>query len=288
MIVLGMHRSGTSLLTELLRGMGVFMGADLEENKESRFFIGINEWLLHQAGVSWQDPRSFRYVSNDFRSLMAGIIRLRLQSGHSSKYLGKRRKSDSILSQDTFWGWKDPRNTFTWAVWKELFPEAHLVHVLRNPVDVCRSLVKRENEFISANSSPLRKRTGLRKIYLAHQFPRKRLMHHPWRAANLAGAYEMWKDYVSMAVSMEKDKPGRILHVKYEDLLQFPDEKIAAIASFAGANVNSSQLTDLTGLIKRGRQYAFVGSPEHESFYNEIKGDPLVIELGYQDILNGP
>lgn len=285
-IVLGMHRSGTSLLAELLTGMGIFMGTDLEENRESRFFTGINEWLLNQAGVSWQDPGSFKYVPETFRSLMAEIIRLRMQSSHSEQYLGEKRKYGSVFIRDTPWGWKDPRNTFTWSIWKELFPEAFLVHIVRNPVDVCVSLVKRENDFITATTSPLRTRTGLRKKYISNRLPGKRLMDHPWRAADATGAFEMWKDYVSTALLVGQDEQDRVLHLRYEDLVEYPDKQIEALAAYAGADVDSDKMRELIGLVKHGRRYAFIGHAEYESFYREIKDDPLVVRLGYHNILD--
>ncbi len=286
-IVIGMHRSGTSLLTELLMGMDIFMGDDLEENRESRFFIRINEWLLHQAGVSWQDPGSFKYVPGTFRILMAELIRHRLQSGHSIQYLGRNRNYGSVLAQDTPWGWKDPRNTFTWTVWKELFPEAYLVHVIRNPVDACVSLVKRENDFFAANQGSVRTRTGLRKKYIGNRLPGKRLMDHPWRAADMAGAFEMWKEYVSMALSTGRGDGDKVLHLKYEDLVEHPGENIQAIATFAGADVESGRMRELIGLVRHGRRFAFLGNAEYESFYQTVKADPLVVQLGYQAIRGG-
>src|SRR5699024_9625556 len=41
-IVVGMHRSGTSLLSRVLSDIGVFMGNDLSINHESSFFQKIN------------------------------------------------------------------------------------------------------------------------------------------------------------------------------------------------------------------------------------------------------
>lgn len=53
-----MHRSGTSLLVKILQELGVFMGMDLEHNSESKFFIEVNEWMLNQAGASWDNPEN--------------------------------------------------------------------------------------------------------------------------------------------------------------------------------------------------------------------------------------
>lgn len=37
-IIIGMHRSGTSMLTRVLQRAGLFMGEHREENDESLFF----------------------------------------------------------------------------------------------------------------------------------------------------------------------------------------------------------------------------------------------------------
>ena len=59
-IVIGMHRSGTSMLTRFIQDLGVFMGKDLSENDESRFFMNLNRWILFQAGASWDVPEGHR------------------------------------------------------------------------------------------------------------------------------------------------------------------------------------------------------------------------------------
>lgn len=51
-IVIGSSRSGTSLVARLLAANGIFMGADVESNHESRSLQAVNRWLLQQAGVS--------------------------------------------------------------------------------------------------------------------------------------------------------------------------------------------------------------------------------------------
>jgi hypothetical protein len=42
------------------------------------------------------------------------------------------------------WGWKDPRNSITLPVWLKLFPDARVIHIVRNGVDVAESLYRRQ------------------------------------------------------------------------------------------------------------------------------------------------
>ena len=50
-IILGMHRSGTTMITKILENLGLYVGAEKEENHEALFFWEINNWIfdLHTA-----------------------------------------------------------------------------------------------------------------------------------------------------------------------------------------------------------------------------------------------
>jgi len=64
-IIIGMHRSGTGMLTLLLEELCLFIGKEKEENNEALFFFRINEWLLHQCGAAWDHPQPlYRLLSN--------------------------------------------------------------------------------------------------------------------------------------------------------------------------------------------------------------------------------
>jgi len=45
-IIIGMSRSGTSMLTRMLDELGLFVGKKLTKNHEALFFRKINDWLL--------------------------------------------------------------------------------------------------------------------------------------------------------------------------------------------------------------------------------------------------
>ena len=62
LIVIGMHRSGTRLLAQLLEKLGVFMGADQQADSESVSFMSINEGILHQCGAFWSEPMSAHFL----------------------------------------------------------------------------------------------------------------------------------------------------------------------------------------------------------------------------------
>ena len=63
-IITGMHRSGTSLLSSKLSEMNVFMGIYQDINNESLFFQRLNRWMMNHIESSWDDPKSFFDIDN--------------------------------------------------------------------------------------------------------------------------------------------------------------------------------------------------------------------------------
>ena len=74
-IVLGMHRSGTSALSGVLSHAGVFFGRnllkELPENPKGFFenteVVNFNEAILSREGVSWHNPYNLKAL-NDLQS----------------------------------------------------------------------------------------------------------------------------------------------------------------------------------------------------------------------------
>src|SRR6185503_5407994 len=104
-IVIGMHRSGTSMLAGLLHSSGIFMGNDWDEHQESVFFQSINQELLKRNAANWAAPQ-VPSESNTVLLPTAGLLRHYLKAHVHPSQLIK-------LLRGNAWGWKDPRNTFT-------------------------------------------------------------------------------------------------------------------------------------------------------------------------------
>ena len=118
-VVIGMHRSGTRLLVEMLDKLGVFMGADRQGDSESVAFMLINEGILHQCGAFWSEPMSAHFVLSqpDAAEQLAASARNAL-AGQLDKYVGASGwHLERGPKELPVFGWKDPRNTFTLPVW---------------------------------------------------------------------------------------------------------------------------------------------------------------------------
>lgn len=139
--ILGMHRSGTSVVARTLNLIGVDLGSEdavrVEpaydnskghwEHKEIAF---INETILRRYGGSWDEPPILP------------------EGWETSSSLDDLRNDVRKLMRDQFanaslWGWKDPRTSLTLPFWQLLLSNIHYIICLRNPLDVASSLEQR-------------------------------------------------------------------------------------------------------------------------------------------------
>lgn len=157
-IVIGMHRSGTSLVAGLLSLLGVYCdpkmppppadaalprpgnGARVAGYGEAQAFRLLNERLLRQAGSAWDNVDDFLMKRDDpqFASASLSAIQSATYRELKTDYLDMMPPLES-----SGWGWKDPVNSLTAPYWLRIFPDATLIHVVRDPRDVAASLVRR-------------------------------------------------------------------------------------------------------------------------------------------------
>lgn len=272
-----MHRSGTTLLSQALINHGLFMGKYREKNEEALFFLKLNSWMLRQANATWDAPENFLHGSDKFYERMARVCEDHVRSPFKFlKYLGLNRfaNKDSIRKSKISWGWKDPRTTFTLPVWQKIYPEAKILHIYRNPVDVAQSLRKRAiMEEISFRPNIA---TRLKENLLIGRIP----YTGSFNVMNLYNGFKLWSLYVNKALQYEG-----ALHIKYEDLLQSPQPTLSKIIRSVNLEVDETTMALTAGQFDKSRRFAFVKSDELCTFYERIKSDPLVKKLGYSDIL---
>ncbi len=143
-LVLGMHRSGTSAATRVLSLMGYELPKSLmgtnESNEvghwESDSIVVLSDALLKELGASWD---SWQYITIDEFSIERKKDILDDISRHLRlEFPGKK---DFIL--------KDPRISRLAGLYLEAFEDsevnAHVVMSIRNPLSVADSLLKRDN-----------------------------------------------------------------------------------------------------------------------------------------------
>jgi sulfotransferase family protein len=138
--IAGMHRSGTSMVAQLLNLCGLDLGPQEqlvgpnEGNPKGHFehigFLKIDDAILSHFGGSAADPPL-------------------LKPGWENEPSVERIVSEARLLLETFqgrsrWGWKDPRTTLLLPFWKKLIPKLRFVLCVRNPMEVAKSLEARD------------------------------------------------------------------------------------------------------------------------------------------------
>ena len=282
-VVIGMHRSGTTLMSKLLQKLGVFMGTEKEQNEEAVAFLRTNEWIMSQANATWDNPYNFQFLKSKHLIHVKKVVKKILSSERFIvSYFGQDKNWKDFEGRGYAWGWKDPRNTFTLAVWKDIFPSLKVIHVFRNPVDVAASLKNREKETYSGVKNFVESMSNLDAENLV--FGRISLFSSP-RVENLEEGVALWKDYVSRALEWEEELKDRVLSIKFEFLLDNPYRELKKIAEFLELSVSDESLYLAASEIRKDRKFAFLGKKKLLELYKKVKEDPLVKKLGYGSIV---
>ena len=287
-ILLGMHRSGTSLIARLLDELGLFQGNELQEDHESVYFLEVNDLLLRRIGASWDNPAPARDFLKDPKALelTAKCVRADLLSKQVTGYLGLKRylKYGSPEKLDVPWGWKDPRTVFSLALWLKLFPAAKLVYIVRNGVDVASSLRVREQRELARRIEEYEAKA---KKIAGHSMLERAGFKGSARCLTLAGGFSLWEDYVAEAEAALAAVPNERIVISYERFLANPrdqNEGLAALAAFCGLEATPGAIDKALTQVNPGRARAFLSNPELSAFYQTVKASPWMTKYGYSDL----
>ena len=273
-VIVGMHRSGTSLVSRILDRSGVFMGLDLQEDHESKFFIKLNKWIYENAGADWARPMALQELMDyePAKKKVEEYVKSRVSSKSSKKYSGKRLKK-GLFDLDSKWGWKDPRNGPTLPIWKEIWPEMKIIHVTRHGVDVAASLQARSSKNWEQDESRFSKWV---KMYRWKDS--KSPIRRGQRAATLSHALEFWSEQMEVE-NKNLEECEFVLEVRYEDLLTKPKSAIKQIWNFIDIERDDSLLEDISQSIDGGRAYAYKKDEEMMAF--ALENSEILEIFGY-------
>lgn len=277
-IIMGMHRSGTSLLTNLLNQLGLFTGWKRDKNEEAFYFIKLNDWIMSQCDSNWSHPKPFTNLldENDVRFLIEDYLHIRSKSLSIFNYLGPFHyfKYFSLFNICFPWGWKDPRNTFTLPLWLNVFPQAKVIHIYRHGIDVANSLYNRRKKSFNKTKDLYSKKRPLYYI-----FPKKRGFAQNLSCKNIQSAFDLWQEYMSMSRTNLNRCRNHYIEIQYEKLLQKPQETIAYIAQFCNLPVTSSQVQESTKNINSLKAYNYKNY--HDLSYVAETNKHILQDFGY-------
>ena len=192
--ILGMHRSGTSLVTRVLNLIGLDLGpeghlmgpsaANETGHWESIPISELNDEIFARLGGSWWEPPPFT-PGWERRPDLADV---RKQA---------RELVESDFGRSALWGFKDPRISLTAPFWQRIVGRMDYVICLRNPIDVAASLAARKREPVP-----------------------------------FARGVDLWLTYTRAAIAATAGH--RREFVFYEDLMADPVPAVARLARFVG------------------------------------------------------
>ena len=279
-ILIGMHRSGTTLLSRILDRHGLFVGWRLAAHHESSFFNRQNSWLFSSAGARWDTPNAVQHLLDDAagRKLALAYLGQRMSSPAAIEFLGPSRylRLRRLPPLREPWGWKDPRTTITLPLWLDLFPQARVIHLVRHGVDVAESLFRRQ-------------RSG--QSLAAQRWKRYRLLfwllgRRGWfgtspRLAQREEGVRLWEEYLTFAERNTRDLGDRLLVVRFEDLLAQPRNLLQEILRFCDLPIDDRHLDGTIESIRPQRAEAFRRHAELVELWERVRERRWMRAFGY-------
>lgn len=271
-IVIGAHRSGTSLVASMLASLGVYMGrqaleytqasgasppTEVHGNQEARPFYAVNEQLLSRADSGWNHVEPFLERRDDpsFSTSATRLMQLSTFGPLRWDYLDLMPRKEG-----TTWGWKDPRNSLTLPYWLRLFPGATVLHVRRELDAVASSLHRRAHDWASL---PPPAPTMGRKLRAAMADPvagmgalaRRAgilppLTPMPDPCLELSHCQRLAHEYLSQCFR-HRGRGGYFLEIQYEALVKSPEAQLEALVGFCRTSPSQRQQAAALGLIRR-------------------------------------
>ncbi|MPZ22249.1 MAG: hypothetical protein GEU28_01600 [Dehalococcoidia bacterium] len=245
LLIVGMHRSGTSTLASLLESAGLTLGPiprqPLPDNERGNFEYPPVNYLNEAIMGPWTDPSAVAGLSDATHDVLHRILR---------SYRG-----DSI-------GIKDPRLTFTARLWAAHAAETVLVGTFRHPEAVTSSLLARDklmgwDELDPGGATDLwcRYNEQLLRLWDCHNFP---LLDFDWPGIRYLAEVGRVADSLQLPLSPAADllEPSLIHHESRARDIPEPAASIyqrlqEAAARQAAPTVIPRMLAELTGETER-------------------------------------
>ena len=234
--ILGMPRSGTSLIEQILASHSDVFGAG--ELREFRLFAS---GMKQASNVGREFPEAARDLSpKALRSFGEFyLITLRQRAPEAPRFTDKM-----------------PRNFFYIGLIRMVFPNAKIIHCVRDPMDTCLSCYQQ----LFSGAQPF--------------------------AYDLAELGRYYRAYKGLMAHWRKVLPGRIMDIAYEDLVNDQEEQSRRLLEFCGLdwengclNFYETKRTVKTASASQVRMPIYKSSVKRWKHY-ESHLEPLIEALG--------
>jgi hypothetical protein len=141
-IVLGMHKSGTTLLARALHESGIVMGQEFPKDADYAKVKYEAKWAQN--------------ISDDILGMSRKRLSLDVTSNalpadgvSESALLAIRENAGRLCSLYDDWGFKDPRAALTYPYWKDSLPPHKVIVIYRDPIEVWRRYARVDHKWWS-------------------------------------------------------------------------------------------------------------------------------------------
>jgi hypothetical protein len=229
-LIVGAHRSGTTATARALELLGLQIGQHLDSHREPYGLQRLHEDYLRRGGATWYEPRPFLDLIStaeglrDCRDYLCKNLR-----ENFAKTFGYRNNFKGLwlqmrLKRGAPWGWKEPRTTLFLPVWLDIFRDARVLHVTRDPAAAAASIQRRELKFQSAGDAPSGK------------------------IGNLDYCVALVESYIEAAERFAGSANYRT--VQFEDIQANPNKALAEIGRSAGLDFTAGELVKAAATIR--------------------------------------
>ena len=271
----GMHRSGTSMVTKILKDFGLEVGYKLDANNESLFFQRINIWMMSLMGSSWDNPQTFNNINDGIKEDIVNQLQKLMDSRANSLYFGWTNviKNKSFIDIEKPWGWKDPRNVFTQNIWREVFPDFKMIQIIRHPIDIALSLMKRQKKEIRSDILRKKRNSDVIKALLS-------ISHSNYNSSMVLNSYDDCFKLIEIYFDeIARNSSSNCMLVKFEDILSNPELEIGLLLDFCNISYNPEQLSEIISAIDPTKGYSYKANSKYLDLENKAKD--LMIKMGY-------
>lgn len=244
-IVLGMHRSGTSVATEAVVRWGAYANQESLVQADSwnpngyweyAPLVALNDQILAKVRASWRIPPSEESQEKLIELAQHGSFRRRAL-----------RLLEETRANNKPWVWKDPRLCILLPFWQQIWGRVIYLVPVRNPIEVAKSLYKR-------------------------------------RDFTEVGALLLWQRYMSLVIS-NQEVLQNAMFFSYENLMESSEATCSQICRFldehSGTDVTRRQdrieqmLQAIDPKLRRNRSSSFLEpgtaqSPEQLRLYEVL------------------
>ncbi|HZO90482.1 MAG TPA: sulfotransferase [Chthonomonadaceae bacterium] len=275
LIIVGMHRSGTSLVAGMLTILGVYLDPAMmppaegerlsipdeqlrqDGYGEAQDFRLLNERLLARASASWDYVEPFLQRRDRPTFARLSLARMQLATFGSLRSSFLRPLPPDYRGP---WGWKDPRTSLTLPYWLRLFPEARILHVRRNPENVVNSLQRRAHAWAETSLAPPSFGARLQRALLHPDVALHYLGRRLGLVSSAASARPslLDRDYCLRLCQQYVEECARFraygdryLEVQFEEIIQDPATLAANLAQFAGITPSSTRMQQAIDFVCR-------------------------------------